>query len=130
MAYTLPTFNLRVNVYRWNGSGYTYFATYDCNLAMGRRTSQYSSAMEPGDQGGLTPSLLLPPLTDIQDNSTGSHADVAECPAGTRRWYNVSCVDDIGKGFPNEHRIATLAKGGWFGDWITFGFTPWPSPIP
>jgi hypothetical protein len=97
---------------------------------MGRRTALYEPAGETGDQGGLSPALLLPPLTDIRDNSCGTRSDVVECPADTRRWYNVSAVDDIGKGFDNEHRVATLQKGGWFGDWVTFGFTPWPAPIP
>lgn len=90
----------------------------------------FIGAQESGDQGGLTPSLLVPALTDIRDNSCGTRADVVEVPADTRRWYNVSSVDDVGKGFPNEFRVATLAKGGWFGDWVTYGFTPWPAPIP
>lgn len=64
-----------------------------------------------------TMNLLLPKLTDIrgpqdstssQDTLTGVTGDYVEAPAGSGRLYVVGFVDDIGKGFPNEHRTATM----------------------
>jgi len=87
-------------------------------------------ASDPGNALAFTPSLLVPPLTDIRDSSCGVNQDVIECPADSRRWYSADGVDDIGKGFDNEHRCVTLAKIGWYLPWTTYGFTPWPAPIP
>jgi hypothetical protein len=130
MGYTLPTFNLRANVYRWNGTGYTYFNTIDCNLAMGRRSALPVGTGFESNFYSLTPTLLVPPLTDVRDVSCGSNEDVLEVPADSRRWYSAAGVDDIGKGFDNEHRCVTMAKVGWFTPWTTYGFTAWPAPIP
>jgi hypothetical protein len=68
--------------------------------------------------------LLLPKGTDVRDELNATGRDGVECPAGSGRFYEVIFVDDIGKGFPNEHRGATMEK--------TFGPGPteWPTPIP
>jgi hypothetical protein len=58
--------------------------------------------------------------TDIRDLNTATGYDIVEVPAGTGRLYLVEQVDDVGKGFLNEHRCATLSKG----------LFTWPSPIP
>lgn len=63
--------------------------------------------------------LLLPPLTDIQDCFNAGGPDTVEAPAGSGRFYLVDMVDDLGKGFANEHRFALMEKTG-----------TWPSPIP
>jgi len=130
MAFVLPTFNLTAAVYRWNGSGYTFTLNVECNLALGRRVATIQTVAGPQTIEGLTPILLVPPLSDLRDISCMDHMDVVEVPAGSRRWYGVSLVDDIGKGFANEHRCATLFKVGWYNPWDTYGFTPWPAPIP
>jgi hypothetical protein len=78
--------------------------------------------------------LLLPPGTDIQRNDDDlptSTADTVEVPAGTGRYYYVLGVDDSGKGFPNEHRIAritpwTQALIDYFGSSVPL----WPTPYP
>jgi hypothetical protein len=48
--------------------------------------------------------------------------DLVEVPAGTGRFYRVQWVDDLGKGFDNEHRFALLLQ--------TNTFSPWPIPMP
>jgi len=53
-------------------------------------------------------SLLLPPLADVRGPQDSVSADMVEVPAGSGRWYFVVGVDDIGKGFANEHRSAAI----------------------
>jgi len=120
VSYTLPTFNLVCNIWR--------FANYPanppdlgaiCNLALGRRVGTLLSNTATGGEviGGMW--LLLPPTTDIQDSKNGGDGDIVEVPAGSGRIYKAIWVDDIGGGFPNEHRFAELV-----------GFAPWPTPFP
>jgi hypothetical protein len=61
-------------------------------------------------------SLLLPPLSDVRGPQDSSgFTDVVEVPAGSGRYYGVAAVDDIGKGYSNEHRTASLyaLPGTW-----------------
>lgn len=116
MAFTLPTFNLSVNI--WRGP-VTVFPppggpalTVLCNLTPGRRV-----ILEAGTTG-IPTFILLPALTDIRSARSGV-ADAVEVPAGTGRYYTVLWVDDVAKGFENEHRIAALTQSG-----------VWPTPIP
>lgn len=132
MAYVLPTFNLVCNVHGVVAGVNAFRLASDCNLAIGRRSSFPfgSGANFPGIADGWAPTLLLPAATDIRDGSCGGLCDIVEVPAGTGRWYLVSGVDDYGKGFPNEHRFATLVKTWGFagnGSGLT---APWPTPIP
>ena len=117
MAYRVPEFNITCNIYtgpfpvigdppgkapRLSGQV--------CQLTYGRRVNFGGSATAGG--GGTTTaamSLLLPKRTDIrgpQDSSTIS--DFVEVPAGSRRWYGVFFVDEVGRGFANEYRIAGI----------------------
>lgn len=67
-----------------------------------------------------TPTLLMPALTDIRDQFVpGGAGDLVEVPAGSGRLYNVVLVEDVAKGFTNEHRLAAIQKTGI-----------WPTPIP
>jgi hypothetical protein len=66
--------------------------------------------------------LLLPPGSDIRDGLTSTGYDAVEVPSGSGRYYTVIFVDDVGKGFPNEYRMAFLVKSDVNGDW--------PTPIP
>jgi hypothetical protein len=121
MAYSVPVFNITVTINRHatgkvGGPDVSSLA----NLAWGRRVAAPAS-------GGtamlgvvfVSPVLLLPLGTDIRDLYCPSGADFVEAPAGSGRWYSVAVVDDIGKGFSNEHRAAVLVKS-----------SPWPQPIP
>jgi len=111
MAYVLPTFNLVVNI--WHPvvvippPGVPNIVTVG-NLTPGRRW-QWGSAFGMGRMY-----LLLPPLTDVRVGG------VAEVPGGSTRWYKVFWVDDIGKGFANEHRYAILDAD----------VANWPIPYP
>lgn len=66
--------------------------------------------------------LLLPANTDIRDDIPNSNiGDTVECPSGSGRYYEVFQVDDVGKGFLNEYRIAYIGKSSTIA---------WPVPIP
>jgi hypothetical protein len=67
--------------------------------------------------------LLVPAGTDVRDKFNSSGADAIECPTGSGRFYLAVYVDDMGKGFANEHRGVVLQKVG-----NALGF--WPTPIP
>jgi len=119
MAFTVPTFNLLCNI--WTaGMGppaAPRLANVACNLAWGRRVQTLTVG------SGFVPMvLLLPAGTDVRFSRNATGPDTIECPAGTGRYYTVLAVDDLGKGFPNEHRGAAIEAI------TTFGL--WPTPIP
>lgn len=131
MAFTLPTFNLLCNIY--TGPWVTKvlrIANQPCNLALGRRISALPVEIGPDTSAGLTPTLLLPALVDIRDLGCASGYDLVEVPQGTGRWYFVMVVDDIGKGFANEHRYAQLQKAVDRNSTVDFPGAVWPTPIP
>ena len=120
MAFRVPAMPLAVNIWR-NATGVLNppdLITVG-NLAWGRRVTAATGI--PGDPGEDTAVnyLLVTALTDIRDNISPGGPDVVELPAGTLRYYYVKQVDDVGKGFANEFRVAVIAK-----------LTPWPAPIP
>jgi len=80
--------------------------------------------------GAAAPNLLLPAGTDIRDPYCGGVGDLVEVPEGTGRWYVVILVDDVGKGFDNEYRLAAITKVSSSVYVNDFGFMIWPSPIP
>jgi len=129
MAYTLPTFNLLCNVYTWvaaPGPLVVPRLSPACNLQCSRRVNAADPGYFDEDLRTLSMWLLLPPLTDVRpwycyfDGSGGQ--DIVECPAGSGRIYLVGGVDDVGKGFANEFRVAQLMPCAHYG--------LWPSPIP
>lgn len=74
--------------------------------------------------------LLLPAGTDVRAPWNAGKPDLVECPAGSGRFYAVAWVDDIGKNFPNEHRIAWLV---YFSAFVPPGGStgfPASSPVP
>jgi hypothetical protein len=122
MSFTLPTFNLLCNV--WTGTAPppgARRAQFPCNLAWGRRVNTSLDSV-----GAFWPTtILLPALADIRtitQTGVASGNDVVEVPAGSGRYYVAEHVDDIGKGFSNEHRGAILIATRQYGDW--------PTPIP
>lgn len=131
MAFTVPTFNLSVKIWRNRGTGGSYAApdlTTVCNLSPGRRVMLTNAGT------GLTATLvqymeiLLPKLTDVRADWNGQLGDLLEVPGGSNRFYLVLTVDDIGKGFSNEHRFA-------LGSYMTagtnvFGVGLHPAPVP
>jgi len=131
MAYILPDFNLTCDIYTGPWLTKVFRLSSDCNLAIGRRVM-----FIPFDWANQAPTyaplsqLLLPPLTDVQDASVTGEPDIIECPAGSGRWYRVAGVDDMGKGFPNEHRFAMISKIYEQLNNVAFAGLQWPNPIP
>jgi len=122
VPYILPTFNLTCNIWRAGHIPGTDppDVTADCNLAWGRRVN--TGDINITAVGGFLPPamiLLLPKLTDIRGYTSSGGPDLVEVPAGSQRIYQVGFVDDLGKGFANEHRGAAIFQSG-----------TWPDPIP
>lgn len=121
MGFTVPTFNLAYNGWRAGTSppaapGFSGM----CNLAWGRRVSSYQGVISVPNEPIMT--VLLPPGEDLRGPQCALPDVCLEIPAGSGRFYSILGVDDVGKGFPNEHRAAIVA---W-----TVAFGAWPSPIP
>lgn len=123
MAFTVPSFNLLCNIVeKLTGYPPWRLTNQPCALVYGRRTNSAGTVATAGAAPIVQAmNLLLPAHTDIRgpQGFVGS-VDVVECPAGSGRIYQVAFVDDIGKGWPNEHRTATLIAL----------HTPWPVPYP
>lgn len=120
MSYSVPTFNLTCNFYTANAPPPgAARASSLCNLALGKRVSL---GYDP--RGALVMALLLPKGTDVRGPLQATPVpDFVEVPAGTGRFYIVENVDDIGRGFSNEHRVAFIRA-------VTIGLIVWPTPIP
>jgi len=119
MAFIVPTFNLFANVF----TSATFppavprLAAIPCQL-------RQSGRLSTGQRGTATAFIplwecLFPLHTDIRDFKNATGADNLEVPAGSGRFYFVDLVDDVGKGFTNEYRVAMIEKNGI-----------WPTPIP
>lgn len=83
--------------------------TFTGNLAWNKRVAVPST----GGTGSLgiplfTMTLLVLAGTDIRGRDSSSGPDIVEVPAASGRYYEVVYVDDLGKGFANEHRGALL----------------------
>lgn len=120
MAFTQPVYNLLCNVFDSGTVSGPREVDLECNLAWGRRVNVASTGGT--DIVGVplvTMTLLVPAGSDVRGPQNPEGADNVECPAGSGRFYTVGFVDDIGKGFDNEHRAATLLQ-----------LPPWPTPIP
>jgi len=123
MAFKLPTFNLKCNISQPDAAGVAGVPTapyrltdQTCQLTFGRRV-QVASTGGTTEVGvlTLTMNLLLPKGIDVRGPQDVTSFDMVECPSGSGRWYTVVGVDDIGKGFANEHRTASIyaLKGSW-----------------
>lgn len=141
MAFRLPRFNLGAGIWRYN-TLLTFPADVltQCNHALGRRS--YPSLVLVGSSltylssrlMGQPVEILLPPLTDVRyfgNSAPGS--DVVEVPSGSGRFYVVAGVEDVGKGFPNEYRLAiglppTTSNVALFN--VLNGVGQWPLPYP
>lgn len=132
MAFQIPTFNLSVNIFSGPFNSHVLRLTVMGNLSLGRRVQQqatdfvFPQPMAPG----LQMDLLLPAGTDIRDSFQGFPNDLFEVPAGSGRWYGLLGFDDVGKGFPNEYRLAVIAKIGNVVDGVAYAGLFWPSPVP
>jgi len=132
MAFTLPTFNLVCGLFAGPWPVGASRLTPDCNLAMGRRSQvQYPSLGDPGESSAsVYVLLLLPAFTDVRSRVLSNDADFVEVPLGSGRWYRVEWVEDIGKGFDNEHRAAGLLQVSEYLDAFLYPGLFWPVPMP
>jgi hypothetical protein len=132
MAFSVPTFNITCNIYTgtWDVK-VLRIPDQVCNLQYGRRTARFNDFPTENESSQMM-SLLLPALTDIRSVQCAGPADSVECPAGSGRVYFVVNVDDVGKGFPNEFRVATLiaASDTKLGSGSQYAGVFWPIPIP
>lgn len=133
MAYVLPTFNLLANVWHAYDATLTNYASPDAtvlvNLSPGKRTMV---AADPGFTSSILYNFVMEMLvakdTDIRTSNETTLADLIECPKDTGRFYAVRYVDDIGKGFANEHRLVLVRM--WNRDPMIFKDTTVPFPVP
>jgi hypothetical protein len=134
MAFILPAFNLTCNLYTGPWLTKVLRASPPCNLAWGRRVNpnQILGSTFPGFDFQQAMSLLLPAGTDVRDASQSDPIvyDIVEVPAASGRFYGVFVVDDIGKGFSNEHRCAVILKIYQSMDPVVFAGLIWPTPMP
>jgi hypothetical protein len=132
MAFTLPVFNLPVDIY--SGPWLTRslrLAGVLGNLAFGKRVEELFGSFGPAatSPAGQLSILLLPPLTDIRSTIQVAQPDLIEIPSGSGRWYQAMSVEDIGKGFSNEHRMAFVGQVSHFIDPVFFAGLNWPVPM-
>jgi hypothetical protein len=99
-----------------------------CNLAVGKRVQQAGRDFGGGGTLGLCPVLLLGKDVDIRDASIGGYGDIVEVPAGSSRWYQVSCCEFFGLGFDNQHKGAALVKASANLDNAAYPGLFWPIP--
>jgi len=135
MSFTLPDFNLTCDIYSGPyDTRVLRLSGVACNLAMGRRVQVVFHDPTGLGFGAATAQLLLPSGTDVRDVSQlmggGPPYDIVEVPAGSGRWYVVNSVDDVGKGFPNEYRLAFLAKLSSNSGLVNTTGLFWPIPMP
>lgn len=133
MAFTLPTFNLQASVWRAGGVGLAYATPTlmtAANLSPGRRVMLSNVGLGSPGVFAQFMELLVPKLADIRANWNGVLADLVEVPAGTKRFYAVQFVDDIGKGFTNEHRLVQLLFLALGNTTLAGGPFPVPTPLP
>lgn len=151
MAFVVPTFNIHCNIWRFGTNADQFTVQYGtvwppdlgpdvndvpCNLAWGRRVSS-EQGLVAYPFPTLLMTLLLPKLTDIQSPAcSGTLGDIVEVPRNSGRVYIVIDVDDIGKGFSNEHRAASIMAFGGSAVYtdptngtLYYGVL-WPAPIP
>lgn len=123
--FSLPNFNLDVSIWHWptNPVGNPPDLTVKGNLAYSKRV-QPGSTISATESGNHLAFLLVPKGTDVRtETQTGpASPDRAEVPTGSGRYYYVFHVEDVGKGFLNEHRCAVIYQTADFGSW--------PIPMP
>lgn len=123
MAFQLPNFNLLCNITQPDVPGTPAVPTLPARIVNQACQLTYGRRVQVASTGGttsvgvltLTMNLLLPKLVDVRGPQDTVSFDMVEVPAGSARWYRVVAVDDIGKGFTNEHRTAAIfaLEGSW-----------------
>lgn len=127
MAYTIPQFPLLVDVFEQTTLGvFVFRMTTVGNLASGRRVFPIFG-LSYGNEGVSTGSVLLVPRdTDIRDARSGL-PDKVVVPNDLGCPYIVWGVSEVGAGFPNHYRRATIVplSSGWV---VPYPVIPLPPP--
>jgi hypothetical protein len=141
MPYVIPAMPLVLNVWhQWDPT--SVYAAPDvikvpCNLSPGKRTflapfdSPFLGDIFNAWVYAFPMEVLLPKLQDIRaPDLNGTLPDCLEIPGGSGRLYFVSYVDDIGKGFANEHRFAIAYRAALELEFADAVVIPVPIPLP
>lgn len=132
-SFALPVFNLSCGI--WTNTNHVPSVPPRVvvlgNLATGRvaRVSDWvpyrgASSLRPLSMQSC---ILFPKLTDVRDGACHGGPDLVECPQGSGRWYWVTYMEDVAKGFDNEHRMVLVQKMFFYD---TFRPYLWPVPVP
>lgn len=133
MGFRPPAFPLTASVWHNGGVGGAY-ATPDLvltvNLSPGRRVLVAQALVSSPGQTPWFVELLAPMRSDIRAAWNGGVSDLVEVPAGTGRFYVVYAVDDVGRGFLNEYRLALVNYQPSGTAVFGAGLHPAPVPLP
>lgn len=131
MSFRIPSFPLAVDVYTGPWLTRAFREQVQGNLCIGRRSQDFPDFNDiSANVYTGTMFLLLPPGTDVRDMNQNIPAnDVLEVPSGSGRWYAVALVDDVAKGFDNEHRYALINKISARVNATDFAGLYWPTPL-
>lgn len=120
MAFRVPTLNLQCRIWINQPAppfppGRAADLTVSCQLRNPTRAQLASTAVTGSVSNAL---LCLPARTNVHGFTATNFSDLVEVPIGTGRYYRVLSVEDVGKGFANEYRLATIQQqthlpGGW-----------------
>lgn len=127
MAFRPPTFILLCDIYRNQGTGGTYGAP-DLSVLVNLSIGQRSLFLTSGVGQSVWREVMFPKNTDVRGRWNLVAPDLLEIPSGSKRFYLAQDVEDVGKGFPNEYRLAAaqyLANGN-----STLAGGPYPAPVP
>jgi hypothetical protein len=136
VGFPVPTMPVPVNLWRFNTVvGNPADLTFLANLSF-RKDGRPFVFVQSGGSVSFLPAieLLCPKLTDIRGHTAAPfNGDRVEVPAGSGRFYAVIFVEDVGKTFANEYRLAVLAQMtslviGYSGQ--PWGALLWPTPTP
>lgn len=130
MSFRPPTFNLLFSGWRVLGAGGAYAApdvAGSCCLSQGKRVLIAVPPSTPTIGTLGIAEIMVPKLTDIRAAYNGASPDLLEVPTGSKRFYAVQHVDDVGKGYPNEYR---LVLASYQGNGATAFTPPIPAPVP
>lgn len=117
MSFVVPQMPLSCNIWLHFQPGVSTYASPDvtisCNLTPGKRVFMNTDNLRIYSTDGRTVfgqcvELLLPKLGQISAGSPAKTPSVVEVVPGSQRMYWVVYVDDVGKGFANEHRMAVM----------------------
>lgn len=124
MSFLAPNFNLTANV--WRNAVFVLpppAPTLVTPAVLFGKHLPFSIAGAPPGKVELLIYIGVPKLTDVRGTAGGNGADEIELPAGSGRYYAVQLVDDVGKGYLNEYRVAFCLQENRVG-----GYWPYPTP--